>query len=59
MQSQLSHMTALIWLQPFTTDSLKMACTGLPLNLSHLRSDGECCVVLLLPPQTFLFTIPH
>lgn len=53
MQSQFSHMTELIRLQPFTVDSLQKACTGPLLNLDRLRDDGrvESCDVL---PQAVL-----
>lgn len=59
MQSQFSHMTELIRLQPFTVDSLQKACTGPLLNLDRLRDDGrvECCDVLPQAVLCFLMTV--
>lgn len=39
LQSQLSHMTGVIRLQPFTCDSLTRPCTGLLLNLIRVSRD--------------------
>lgn len=54
VQSQLSHMTALIRLQTFSIDFLQMAWSVL-LLIIHFSSDGNvaCCVVSPLPTHIY------